>query len=229
MSPITIENMKHLTEKAVALRAVALILCVSSSVAGAEVWQNSGTTCSALRFVVVDLYGSAIPYRLSAFDSRAKSWLSAFQGLHSDCLPTGTYSYRLERADVRSAYGQLLGTVEIAKPHQWLTLVADPTTIVGTGGAIAVDSEMPKGFFIKGRVDPPPTGPGPHWVRIQSAYTAQFADAPVDAEGNVMFRSYLQGSYVAVVYYDGKVVAAKPLLLKEPRPVTFRIEVRDDQ
>ncbi len=166
--------------------------------------------CGRVRFVALDTTGRLLRYRVKAFErTDGVALTSLFRGLDADCVSYGRYSYVLARADVDNSDGDLKGELEVREPERVVTLLADPREVVVDRLTYHVDYFVPSEMQVK--VSPPPRGPGPNWVRVQSAYTSEYAQVSLDASGLGAIHDFFWGPKVALVFYDGKLVALRNL------------------
>jgi hypothetical protein len=190
------------------MRIRSIVFCALSM----PVISAAAESVGRMVFQVVDQFGKKVPYRVeSCTDSGGRDFASSFSGLEASRIPFGTYTYTLGRLDFKSDYAKIRGKVVVFHPERSLTLVADPTLIVGSEGVFASDRAVPADFVIRGRVVPMPNGRDPAWVRLQGAYEAVFAEAKVDHSGEFRVYEPLRGSFILCVVQNGEFLHVEPV------------------
>lgn len=177
-----------------------------------------GEDLCGLRFIALNHDGTVPAYKVSYFKGpQPKSISSAFEGLRITDIPCGSYSYELERSDVKSDHGHLSGQVVLRDPNQWLTLHTDPNLSIGQGGVIFSDKMPPVRHRLTGRISSLPQDRPPTWARLFKLYGTETRETELSNTGIFEFAEAPDGRYGLLVLQPKGVIKTFWLDIKSSR------------
>jgi hypothetical protein len=98
------------------------------------------------------------------------------------------------------------------------------------GKEINIDYRLPRDYLRKGTIEPAPTGEGRVWVRFQSCYDDQVAEAAVDEKGEFKIYEFLTGCFILSVRQDERLLDLEEVSFPEsvptklpPKPINIRL------
>jgi hypothetical protein len=178
-----------------------------------------------LTFSVADEYGVSVPYIVERFVAQnGIDYTASFRDLSAKQLPCGNYSYTLGRADVKSSFGKISGSVLVVERWQWALVKPDTTLVITSEGVLAIDRARPKDYLFRGHVRGLDRQNGPAHVRLYELFGSQFYDVEVEPDGTFAFSRQVEGKCLLVVLHGGDVRATALLNVKPGRtPSSFEI------
>ena len=178
---------------------------------------------------VIDEYGHTVPCRVVSFIDiyRKRDLVPRFRGLQGTEVPYGSYEYRLQRTNAPPG-DELAGRATVYLPETLVVASAAAFYIPGW----AVDTSIPRGFVIRGRLEPiPPLAPpfDPIRVRLSPIHRSEHLDLQVDRSGEFRIYRPLVGRYVLSVIRGADVLHVQLMSFEGSQsPLSFVVKLLDD-
>ncbi len=160
-----------------------------------------------LRFIALNQDRTLPAYNVTYFKGpQPKSIAPAFEGLRITDTPSGSYSYELERSDVKSDAGHFSGQIVLRDPNQWLTLHTEPNVFIGQGGVMIADGRPPPRHRLTGRISGLPQDRPATWVRLFALYGKETRETELSNTGTFEFPEAPKGRYGLLVLQAKSVI-----------------------